>query len=264
MSAIIDFDEERARSVELIYQTTDVVAQRARTLAALAPESEDKILDVGVGPGFLLKDIALLVGSAGRAIGIDVSDAMVKMAATRVANIPHANAAEMDAAQLEFDDDYFDGLVCTQVLEYVSDVDAALKSFSRVLKPGGRCVVVDTDWDSVVMNTSDHNRTERFFREWDKHLVDPFLPSKLPAYFKAAGFNLISVEIIPMLRVGWQPHSYAGYMWPAIVDFVRQKGDKNKISDDEINAIVSEQEKLKERSGFFFSLNRYQFIAIKN
>ena len=263
MSGVIEFDAERARSVDLMYQTSDVVSQRARTIAALAPKLEDKVLDVGAGPGLLLQDIASLVGSAGRAVGIDVSEAMVKMAATRVANIPHASSAIMDAKHLDFEPDYFDAVVSTQVLEYVLGVDEALSSFARVLKPGGRCIIVDTDWDSVVMNTKDHGRMERFFREWDKHLVDPFLPSKLPPLLKAAGFNLVDTAIIPMLRVGWQPHSYAGYMWPAMVDYVRRNGNKNIISDDEINAFVLEQEKLKDRGEFFFSLNRYQFVAIK-
>jgi ubiquinone/menaquinone biosynthesis C-methylase UbiE len=47
---------------------------------------------------------------------------------------------------LPFEDASFDALSCTQTLLYVDNLDRALQEFYRVLKPGGRIAVLETDW----------------------------------------------------------------------------------------------------------------------
>lgn len=260
---IISFGAEQARSVERIYLTPDVVRQRALTLETLAAKPEEKILDVGVGPGLLLRDIAQLVGPAGRAFGIDVSIDMVTMAQTRVADLAQAQCQEGDATCLPYPDDYFDAVVSTQVLEYVTDTDLALSEIRRVLRPGGRCVIVDTDWNSVAMNTDMPSTLEAMMRVWDRHLVHPFLPSRLPLALRRAKFGLMATQVIPMVQVGWQDHGYVGHMLPAIINFIRGNLDGASLDIADVNDFVREQEKLKENGGFFFSVNRYQFFAVK-
>ncbi len=260
---IISFDAEQARSVERMYLTPDVVRQRGLTLDSLAVKPEEKILDIGVGPGLLLRDIARLVGPLGRACGIDVSAAMVTMSQTRVADLTQAECKMGDATALPYSDGYFDAVVSTQVLEYVDDIDLALSEIHRVLRPGGRCVIVDTDWNSVVMNTARPERLEMMMRVWDRHLVHPFLPSRLPQYLRRAKFDLMAAQIIPMLQIGWQGHGYIGHMLPAMINFIRNNLDGTELEADHVNTFVNEQEKLKENGGFFFSVNRYQFFAVK-
>lgn len=54
-------------------------------------------------------------------------------------------------------DGAFDAVVSTQVQEYVADVLGAFGEVRRVLRPGGRVVVLDTDRDSVVWHAADHD-----------------------------------------------------------------------------------------------------------
>ena len=49
------FDEKASKRVESVYSTTDIVTQRKKILELLAPVKGEKILDLGVGPGFLTK-----------------------------------------------------------------------------------------------------------------------------------------------------------------------------------------------------------------
>src|SRR3954470_11006026 len=79
-----------------------------------------------------------------------------------------------DASQLPFPDGSFDAAVSTQVYEYLEDVPRALREARRVLRRGGRLLVLDTDWDSVVWHSSDPARMARLLDVWSTHLADPY------------------------------------------------------------------------------------------
>ena len=84
----------------------------------------------------------------------------------------HDNVAfqEADATALPVGDAEFDRAFSVQVLEYVPDVDAALRELDRALRPGGRVVAWDVDWATVSMRTADEARMQRVLSTWDAHL----------------------------------------------------------------------------------------------
>lgn len=257
------FDGAKVKSLEMVYQTPDVVGQRARVLDLLAPAAGERILDVGVGPGLLAYDLARLVGEAGALAGIDLSADMVAVAAQRLAEFPQAKATVGDATKLDFADAAFDAAVSTQVYEYVPDLPRALRELHRVLRPGGRALILDTDWRSIVWHSSDPARTERILAAWDAHLFEPHLPAKLGPMLRTAGFEVRRVEIIPMLTPRWQPVSYVGGMMRTIHAFVRNHTAENGLDPAEVEAWRDDQLALAERGEFFFSLNRYAFVAVR-
>lgn len=259
----LQFDERAARAVEAMYLTPDVVAQRARVLELLAPQPGERILDIGTGPGLLAFDIARLVGDAGRLVGLDAAPAMITMAKTRLAALPQAECIEGDATALGFADASFDAAVSTQVYEYVADMPKALAELHRVLRPGGRALILDTDWRSIVWHSSDPERMERVLACWDDHLADPHLPARLRPLLTRAGFATLRVEIVPMLSAGYQPVSYAAGIMKSIHGFVRANGARHGLSDDDVQAWHDDQLRLIERGAFFFSLNRYAFLALR-
>ena len=155
------FDAETARKVEAVYATPDVVAQRCATLKVLDLRAGERVLDIGSGPGLLAYDMAATVGPQGRLCGIDTSEPMLAMAGKRCAGQPWAEFRQADATQLPYPDAGFDAAVSTQVYEYVPDIPAALTELYRVLRPGGRAVIVDTDYGSLVIYTEDRARMGR-------------------------------------------------------------------------------------------------------
>ena len=90
--------------------------------------------------------------------GIDQSESMLALAKARCAEWPRAEVASGDAVSLPAEDAAFDLATSTQVLEYVADVDRALREIARVLRPGGRALVLATDWRSVAWHSSDEAR----------------------------------------------------------------------------------------------------------
>jgi ubiquinone/menaquinone biosynthesis C-methylase UbiE len=256
----IDFDEEAARRIEAVYLTPDVVEQRCRTLRALNLRLGERVLDVGSGPGLLLREMAAIVGGEGSAVGFDMSVAMLDMARARCADQPWVSIREGDAGALPFEDADFDAVVSTQVYEYVADIPGAFAELYRVTAPGGRAVIVDTDYDSWVVNSVDPERFRRIRDAWDEHFVHGDLPRKMIPHLRDAGFETVNQEVIPMFNTEYHSNTYSCGMVELIAQFAAGRGE---VTAEEARAWKTEMETLGKQGAYFFSLNRYQFTARK-
>jgi arsenite methyltransferase len=254
MSDQLQFGEEQSRAVEATYATQDVVRQRRATLAALEPRNGERVLDIGCGPGYLASEIAELVGPEGFVQGVDPSPSMLELAAKRA--LPHMELTEGGALSLPAEDESFDAAVSTQVYEYVEDMPAALAEARRVLRPGGRLLVLDTDWDSIVWRSSDDQRMERVLRAWEEHLAHPRLPRVLPELLASGGFSVSLAQVVPVLNVGYDGGTYSAGVLGMIARFV---SGRQGITPDEASAWEDDLRSLG--ANYFFSLNRYLFVA---
>jgi SAM-dependent methyltransferase len=258
MSGMMEFDAEAASRVEAAYLTPDIVAQRDRVRAMLALQRGERVLDVGVGPGFLAAEMAGEVGPDGRVSGIDPSEAMLEMAARRDLG-EDAAGLELRLGGVEripYADGSFDAVVTTQVLEYVADIAGALAEIHRVLRPGGRVLVLDTDWDSLVWHAPDDELMTRVVTAWDEHLADPHLPRRLGRSLREAGFEAGPPVVLPLLNAGDPSDSFSGSLLGLVAAFVV---DRNGLTRDEVEAWAESMRALGE--DWFFSLNRYVFLA---
>lgn len=112
------------------------------TMAEVNALSPGRILEVGVGTGIALPHYK----KEHRVTGIDLSPDMLARAEKRVKEQSLANVealAEMDAGKLAFGDGSFDGAVAMFVMTVVPDVPAVLGEMIRVVRPGGRIVIVN-------------------------------------------------------------------------------------------------------------------------
>lgn len=259
----IVFDEAAAKAIEGMYLTPDVVAQRARVLDLLSVRAGEAVLDIGCGPGLLAYDLARLVGDKGRLVALDSAPAMVAMTKARLGEMKQAEAVEGVATKFAFADATFDAAVATQVYEYVDDMPRALAELHRVLKPGGRTLILDTDWRSIVWHSSDKARMERVLKVWDDHLADPHLPATLGPLMKQAGFTVRRVEIVPMLSPDYQPATYAAGMMRTISNYARTNAARHGLEAKELQDWWDDQQQLITQNRFFFSVNRYAFVATR-
>lgn len=256
----MDFTEDVARQVEALYQTVDVVAQRVETRRLLGLQPGEAVLDVGSGPGFLVAEMADDVGEGGRVEGVDIAPAMLALAEARCADKPQVSLQEAGATDLPFEATSFDAAVTVQVFEYVEDIDKALSEMMRVLKPGGRALVIDSDMGSIILNTADHPRMARVLEAWNEHMAHPYLPRTLARRMKAAGFGLADCGVIPLLNTKHAPEYFSYPMAKMIAQFVT---GRQGIIEAEAQAWADEQHALADADDYFYSMNRYYFLGLK-
>jgi arsenite methyltransferase len=263
MTAGSVFDQNASRKLEATYRTPDVVAQRTATLKALALQAGERVVDVGSGPGLLAAEMAAQVGPAGRVIGLDLSDSMLALSGER-----HADRAtkeclsflKADAVRLPFADSMFDVAVSTQVYEYVPDVPTALAEVYRVLRPGGRLLILDTDWDSIVWTAGDQVRMQRLLEAWVDRFADPHLPRSLSWQLKGAGFRVERREVLVLFNPEYSPDTYSVANGQIMADFAVTQG---RMQREEAEAWMRDLQHLGGEGRYFFSLNRYLFLATK-
>ena len=263
MSGGHGYDDDAARQLEAVYQTPDVIAQRHRTFTALEPREGEQILDVGSGPGLLVADLAAVVGHTGHVTGVEISDSMLALARRRIEGGVVADRVTFvkgDAAELPFPDASFDAATSTQVYEYVPDLDRALAELFRVLRPGGRALVLDTDWASMVWNTTDQARMDRIVAAYLERFADPHLPRSLSRGLRAAGFRIRRRDTLALFNPEYEANSYSVANIDTIGGDVTSRG---RITPDEVQAWRKDLAQLGAEGRYFFSLNRYLFLADK-
>jgi SAM-dependent methyltransferase len=253
------FGEQSARRLEAVYMTPDIVRQREATLAVLKLSPGLAVIDIGSGPGFLCESMAATVGPGGRVLGVDISDDLLA-AAQRRNSASHITYRRGDAEALDVPDASFDVAVSTQVFEYVPDCDRALHEMHRILRRGGRALVVATDWDGVVWHSSDRERMARLLRAWEAHCADPRLPRTLAPRLKAAGFKIDEVSGHPIINLRLGSDTYSEGIMELMANFVRKR---HSAMSAEVDAWTADQRALDEQGGYFFALTRYLFLATK-
>lgn len=133
-----------------IYAKTVARAEFAYHLRAIekaAFKPQEKVLEVAVGPGLALTEIARRIDPATVVEGVDLSPGMLEIARENLsqAGIQHVHLAEMSAADLHFPDATFDVLYNGYMLDLIplAQMPVILREFKRVLKPGGRMVLLN-------------------------------------------------------------------------------------------------------------------------
>jgi demethylmenaquinone methyltransferase / 2-methoxy-6-polyprenyl-1,4-benzoquinol methylase len=112
--------------------------RRAADLAEIG--RGDRALDVAAGTGDLTMELARRVGPEGDVVGCDFSPGMLELARRKA---PEPRFVQGDALDLPFDDDAFDAATVGFGARNFSDLERGLRELARVVRPGGRVVVLD-------------------------------------------------------------------------------------------------------------------------
>ncbi|HVW32199.1 MAG TPA: methyltransferase domain-containing protein [Acidimicrobiia bacterium] len=192
----------------------------ALAVAALRLEPGHRVLDVGCGTGEDTRRLAALVGPGGTAMGVDVSKAMVEVARAR--SVGHGLPATfdvVDGAELPFPDNSFDAVRAERVLIHCPDPQAVLAEMVRVLRPGGRIVAIDVDFDLCVLDLPDLALTRRTISAMSDSMASGTIGRQLVRRFRALGLTepAFDCRFVPMSQE-FLSHLIPGSLEGAVAD----------------------------------------------
>ena len=141
-----DHGEELFELQETLYDSTNPTrrwlhcSRRDWVIAAISRwgKSAARALEVGPGSGVYLPTLATV---AAEVIGIDIEDAYLDRLGPIEREYPHLRLVHDDIVASSFPDDYFDLILCSEVLEHIADSQTALKEMRRVLSPSGTLIM---------------------------------------------------------------------------------------------------------------------------
>jgi len=255
------FNASMGARLEKLYASPQIVAQRRRFRALLEVRPGESGVDVGCGVGHLTCELAEDVGAEGRMTGVDASADMLAGAAARV----HARRLddrvalrEGDAIALGLPSASADFVVAVQTYSYVPDIAAAIAEAARVLRPGGRLGVLETDWDLCVYGSADVDLMRSIFDgRW--RFEHAHLPRELNRLFADAGLTPTHAEAFPLLETSYDVDSFGVGM----LALGRNAAVRHGIDRAAADAWVADVRARGESGDWFFCLNRFMFVATK-
>jgi ubiquinone/menaquinone biosynthesis C-methylase UbiE len=223
------------------------------TFTMLGPRAGDQLLDLGCGNGADAQELAAIVGSTGRVLGVDKSAALIEEARerTRDAQLPvefHVG----DAHALAFDDDSFDGCRSDRTFQHLDDPLTALEELVRITRPGGRVVISDVDWETLVVDAS-RPLTRMVANALCDDCRQGWIGRELPRLFRKAG--LLDIGAVPQTII-LTDFALADLVFSlrATAARLRQAGT---ASDDDVSAWIDELTAAAEAHTFFSSLSGF-------
>lgn len=174
---------------------------QAGMFAELAPLPGDVICDIGFGTGSELLRIAHIVGPQGHAIGVDPSTTMIE--ATRDRARREGVVVELlarDGRDTGLRAARCDGVRIERVVQHVGDVGGLLGEAKRITRPGGRVVIADTDWGSLMIHPGDRDLIRRFKTALETGpMAEPWAGRTLHDAMLAHDFTDVTSRIYPII-----------------------------------------------------------------
>jgi SAM-dependent methyltransferase len=255
---MLAFDEKTTRFLDDAYQGRDATRRRRANFEALDPRPGETILDLGCGNGLLTQDLARAVGPTGRVLGLDASTEMLQAAGNRCDGRDNVRLERGVADALPYGDASIDKAVSVQVFEYFADMRPALAELARVLRPGGRLVIGDLHWDTLIWSARDQDRADLIRRTWESHLADLRVPQRLPDLLPGAGLAMVRMIPETFCDVHLRPDGVAQMMMHLMSAWAVEHG---ALTRDQAQDWQAEQAELAAQGRFFFSITHFVCVA---
>jgi SAM-dependent methyltransferase len=227
----------------------------ARDVLRLLPG--EGVVDVGSGTGEELQALAILVGRAGSAIGIEPNPGL-RAEATRRAEESGSTARFVDgeAYALPLESSTVDAIRCERVFQHLEHPERAAGELARALRPGGRALVIDTDWGTSILHPGDPEVLAALSGFLPGRFPNPFAGRRLPGHLAAAG---LEVEDSGSQALMQEPSAISEMLGPMLGPAVAA----GAITDAQRAQLEHDLRAGAGRGDFHFSVTMFAYLAVK-
>lgn len=222
-------------------------------LDQLKPKAGETAVDVGSGTG---EDVVAFAAAGAHAIGVEPSPGLRAEAVRRTAGAD-VEYVEGQAESLPFNDESVDVLRCERVLQHVDDPAAVVKEMTRVLRPGGRIALIDTDWATAIVHPADPGVLQRMVDHFIRESANPFSGRRLRGLLAGAGLVITGETAATMI----EPQEGARQGLVGMLHLTSlQAGVITEAEAEEFARTLAEA---ADRGAFHMSLTMYAVSAVK-
>jgi ubiquinone/menaquinone biosynthesis C-methylase UbiE len=168
-------------------------------LEMMKPQPGSITADLGCGLGFDVRRLAKLVGSEGRAIGVDASLTLIESARAASEGFPAVEFIQGDIQSLPFASGFLHSCKVDRTLQHVERPDAVLSEIFRTMRPGGRVVCAEPDWGTFAIEASslgnaEHPVARQVAQLWSQDIRNPRIGRDLRKLIEETGFVDLQVK----------------------------------------------------------------------
>ncbi|MER7519588.1 methyltransferase domain-containing protein [Streptomyces sp. NPDC126499] len=214
---------------------------RARTYDLLAAEPGARAVDVGCGTGRAVSELA---ARGVRAEGVDIDAEALALARARH---PGPAFRHADAYELPFADGTLDGYRADKVYHGLDDPARAAAEAYRVLRTGGRIVLVGQDWDTLVLDSDAPELTRRLVHARADRVPSPRAARAYRALLLDAGFTDVTAEVSTDVFTGPD-------MLPLVTGLAEAARASGDVGAAEARDWLADQRRRAETDRFFLAL----------
>ncbi|GAA4415757.1 hypothetical protein GCM10023148_12340 [Actinokineospora soli] len=245
-------DADLARLVDVLDKQAampGVVRLRAWAAQALDVRPGERALDVGSGTG---RDVAALRAAGADAVGVEPNPGMRSVSASRHGD----HFVDGDAYRLPFDDASFDAVRCERVFQHLSDPARAAAEIHRVLRPGGRAVVLDSDWATAIIHPGDPAVVSAFMSTMLGLSTNPHSGRRLPGLLSAAGLTVTDIGSQALIQQKVETDLLGLGLAAALAEGTITEAQRDRFLSDLLAAEVS--------GDFHMSVTMFAVLAVRD
>ena len=234
--------------LELVSAVEQIKDYKTKSFQKMNLSSGNIVLDLGCGNGDDVVSMSNLIGSKGKVIGLDVNDEAIKSALTKVQPGSNIEFLQHNGEKLPFEDNYFDSIRSDRVFQHLKYPGKVLQEAIRVTKPEGTITIIDPDWDTLVIDSSDFRMTRKIIQTISDAILNPWMGRQIYRLMKEKSLINLDIEPVTITVIKFEDLDFGVNLKPAIEHFVESHCFTKAEMDDWLKDLQD-----KDRLGHFYS-----------